>query len=95
MKKSEHGGVPSLLNGAISNWMAGSAPRRKQTAAAKKAAHETDVMQQWVRVGNPNVASVEVNTRLGDTGPSDEEEDSFKEYKVKQLLRSRCEEGEK
>ena len=93
MKKSEHGVVFSLLNEAISNWMTGSAPRRKQAAAAKEAAHETDMQQRLFRVGNPDVASVEVDTRGADS--SDEDADYFKEYQVKQLLRSRCDDGEK
>lgn len=93
MKKSEHGVVSSLLNEAISKWMTGSAPRRKQTAAAKAAAHVADLQKQVVRVGNPNVASVEVDTRGADS--SDEDADYFKEYNVKHLLRSRCEEGER
>ena len=91
MKKSEHGVVSSLLNGAISQWMSKSAPRRKQTAAAQKAAHSADVAQLVVRRGNPNVAPVELST--GGADSSDEEQDYFKEYKVKQLLRSRAEDG--
>ena len=82
-----------MLNEAISiaTLMAGSAPRRKQAAAAKVAAHATDVQQRLVRVGNLNVASVEVDTRGADS--SDEDADYFKEYKVKHLLCSRGEEG--
>ena len=62
MKKSEHarGAVSSLLNDAISKWRTGTAARRKQTAKAKDAAHSADVHQGLVRVGNPNVAPVEV-----------------------------------
>ena len=47
MKKSEHGVVSSLLNEAISKWMTGPAPRRKQTAAAKAAAHVADLQTRW------------------------------------------------
>ena len=93
MKQSEHGVVSSLLNEAISKWRTGAAPRRKQTAAAKTAAHSADVQQGLVRLGNPNVASVEVGTQ--DAASSDEEADYFREYKVKQLLGSRCEAGER
>ena len=42
---------------------------------------------------NPNVASVEVGPQ--DAASSDEEEDYFRECKVKQLLGSRCEAGER
>jgi hypothetical protein len=93
MKQSEHGVVSSLLNEAISKWRTGAAPRRKQTAAAKTAAHSADVQQGLVRLGNPNVASVEVGTQ--GAASSDEEADYFREYKVKQLLGSRCEAGER
>ena len=67
--------------------------RRKQTAKAKGAAHSADVQQGLVRVGNPNVASVEVDPQ--DAASSDEEEDYLRGYKVKQLLGSRNEAGER
>jgi hypothetical protein len=92
MKQSEHGVVSSLLNEAISKWRTGAAPRRKQTAAAKTAAYRADVQQGLVRLGNPDVASVEVGTQ--GAASSDEEADYFREYKVKQLLGSRREAGE-
>ena len=93
MKKSEHGVVSSLLNEAISKWRTGAAPRRKQTAKVKDAAHSADVQQGLVRVGKPNVASVEVGPQ--DAASSDEEADYFREYKVKQPLGSRCEAGKR
>ena len=58
----------------------------------KAAAHLADVQKKVAMVGNPNVASAEVDTRGADA--SAEDADYFKEYKAKQLLRSRCEEGE-
>ena len=76
------------MNEAISKWRTGAAPRRKQAAEARDAAQ-----QGLVRVGNPNVAAVEVD--LQGAASSDEEEDYFREYKVKQLLGSRCEAGER
>ena len=54
---------------------------------------QTCRLQGLVRVGNPNVASVEVSPQ--DAASSDEEEDYFREYKVKQLLGSRCAAGER
>ena len=98
MKKSEHGVVSSLLNEAISKWRTGAAPRCKQIAKANDAAHSAGVQQGLVRVGDPNVASVEVGPQLQDAASSDEdieEEDYFREYKVKQLLSSRNEAGER
>jgi hypothetical protein len=50
------------------------------------------VQQGLVRLGNPDVASVEVGTQ--GAASSDEEADYFREYKVKQLLGSRREAGE-
>ena len=78
MKKSEYGVVSSLLNEAISKWRVGAATRRKQTAEAKDAAHSSDVQQGLVRVGNPNVAPVEVGQQ--DAASSGKEEDYFREY---------------
>ena len=85
--------MSSLLNGAISKWRTGAAPWRKQTADANDAAHSAGVQQGLVRVGNPNVSSVEVGPR--DAASSDEEEDHIRECKVKQLLGSRNEAGER